>query len=363
MSSMGVQRSLTPQPLNQPTSPRPLQGSPPVSPTQASAPSGRMQQQVQARQQQSQQHNALSGQSALQHVQQSIQATPTQTLIQNSAACLRAISSSQLAQHLLSGGHSAVEMGAQVHDLTAKIPMTEELGEVMEALTEKFELGETEIPTAEAKLFEHLTGISTDSMSSLKQVLETGQQVLQVAKTAQCLNQAYQAYGTPDFSSKIAPLARESYVTLGGQTSLDLSEKVSDFCQKRDLDSGKEVVSALAKFSTDDSLIATAQRSTLSYLSAGSSVGGVLGKSIPFLNYGVAVIDTGLAAKSGYDWWNGKSSGTELCKSGVTAMGSVLGSTVAPVIGPLLATGVNYGISSGGSMYSQLSNWWSGTTP
>ncbi len=363
MSSMGVQRSVsTPQLLNQGTQIKPTQRQTQVEAPKQTGQSGRLQQQVSSSRQQTQQQSQLSSPQQLRQVHGQIDQTPTQTLINNSKKCLQSVSDSQFAKKLVSGTKLGVETGAKLHDLSGDIPKTEELGEVLDSLTEKFELGENKISTVEAQLFEKLTGISTESMSSLKDVLATGQQVLQLAKTAQCLNEACQSYGTPEFSGKIESLAKNSYISLGGQSSLDLSEKVSSFCQSHDVDSGKEMLSALAKFSTDDSLMATTQRSLLSYMSSGSQVGGLVGKSVPFLSFGSALVDTGMAAKTGYDWWNGKATGTELCKSGVTVVGSVLGSTVAPVIGPLLATGVNLGISNAGSMYTSVSNWWSGTT-
>lgn len=382
MSSMGIQRSPQPpipaQNVQRQNTQR-LQSAPApsrttsTSPTQVSNPAHRLQQQqVQARSQQSTQLHQLTSPETAQAVSQAIDQTAPTTLMQNARQCAQVLGDSRLTQGLVTTGKTAITTGAKLHDFSESVNdklddlgVAEPLGEVVESLTEKFKMGETEIPTAEAALFEQLTGISTDTMGSLKEMVETGQQALQVAKTAQCLNEAYQSYGTPEFGGKVEALAKASYVTLGGDSTIELTKKVSAFCEKCDVDSGKEVMSALAKFSTDDSLVATGQRSALSWMSTatvGSGVTGYVGKAMPFLSYGALAIDTGMAAKTGYDWWQGKASSTELCKSTVTALGSAAGATVAPVIGPLAASAINYGIDGASSAYSAVSNWWYGSS-
>jgi hypothetical protein len=371
MGSPGIQRSnaftslpatATPQRSN---SLRSATAPPSASSTASTGPSQRAQRQVQASRAQTAQQ--LASPETAQAVSQAIEATPSSTLQENALHYASVIKDSPLTQGLVSTTQSAISTGAKLHDGVEAFGETldaagvaEPLGNVVDALTEKFNAGETEIPTLEAAAFERLTGISTESIGSLKEMVETGKQALQVAKTAQCLNDAYQSYGTAEFSGKVQELARVSYATLGGESTVELHSKVSAFCEKCDIDSGKEVMSALAKFSTDDSFIATTQRSALSWAS-GSGASSLMGQAVPVLSFGAAAIDTGMAAKTGYDWWQGKASGTELCKSSVTALGSVAGATVAPVIGPLAAAAINYGIDAAGSAYTSVSNWWNGS--
>lgn len=370
MGSMGIQRTPAPAPLS--PSSAPARVAPPAPPPAPTGPSQRLQQQVRQSSAQTQQQAQLSSPATLQQVQSQIDNSQPASLAQNARQCMQALGDHPLTQGLVSGGKTAIETGAKLHDLNAAfeeievtlpngetVKPSEKLEEIMESLSEKFEMGETEIPTAEMQIFEYLTGASAESMGSLKEMMDTGQQVLQAAKTAQCLREAYNSYGTPEFGGKVEALAKASYMTLGGKSTVELTEKVSAFCQKCDLDSGKEVMSALAKFSTDDSFVASTERSLLSWASAGSSASGYIGKAVPFLSYGAAAIDTGLAAKTGYDWWQGKASGTDLAKSSITALGSVAGATVAPVVGPLAATAINYSIDAVGSAYTAISNWWS----
>ncbi|MBF2055152.1 MAG: hypothetical protein IGS03_17010 [Candidatus Sericytochromatia bacterium] len=371
MGSTGIQRTPSPAPLAPSTAPARRAPVAPTTPTAPTGPSQRLQQQVRQSSAQTQQQAQLSSQATLQQVQSQIDSTPASSLSQSARQCMQALGDHPLTQGLVSTGGTAIQTGAKLHDLNqafedAEITLpngesvkpSEKLEEIMESLTEKFGMGETEIPTAEAQIFEYLTGVSTDTMGSIKDMMETGQQVMQVAKTAQCLRDAYNSYGTPEFGSKVEALTKNSYMTLGGKSTVELTEKVSAFCEKCDLDSGKEVMGALAKFSTDDSFVASTERSLLSWATSGSSASGYIGKAVPFLSYGAAAIDTGLAAKTGYDWWQGKASGTDLAKSSITALGSVAGATIAPVVGPLAAAAINVGIDAVGSAYTAISNWW-----
>ncbi len=368
MSSMGIQRSgsLTSLPGTPPAQQtRSSQAIRTAPPTVTAGPSAQVQRQVQTSRAQTAQQ--LAGPETAQAVAQAIDATPAPTLQANALHYASVLQNSPLTQGLVTTTQTVVNTGAQLHDGVEKMSermdaagVAEPLSDIVDSLTEKFEMGETEIPTVEAAAFERLTGISTESIGSLKEMVETGKQALQVAKTAQCLNAAYQSYGTPEFSGKVQELASVSYATLGGESTVELHSKVSAFCEKCDLDSGKEMMSALAKFSTDDSFVATTQRSMLSWAS-GSGVSGAVGQAMPLLSFGAAAIDTGMAAKTGYDWWQGKASGTELCKSSITALGSVAGATVAPVVGPLAASALNYGIDAASSAYTSVSNWWYGT--
>lgn len=368
MSSMGIRGS---QPL---TTPPVLQRSnsirsaaPASSPSSAPAtgPSQRAQRQVQTSRLQTAQQ--LASPETAQAVSRAIETTPSGTLQENALHYASVIKDSPLTRGVVSATQSAVSTGAKLHDgvetvgkALDTVGIAEPLGNVVDSITEKFKAGETEISTAEARAFETLTGISPDSLGSLKEMIDTGKQALQVAKTAQCLKDAYQSYGTSEFSGKAQELAKVSYATLGGDSTVELHSKVSTFCQKCDLDSGKEVMSAMAKFGTDNSFVATTQRSALSW-AAGSSASSLASKSVPILSYGAAAVDTCMAAKTGYDWWQGKATGTELCKSSVTALGSVAGATVAPVIGPMVASAINYGIDGASAAYTSVSNWWNGT--
>ncbi len=369
---MGIQRSASFTSLPKTAAPqrsgstRPATSTSSTPSTTPTGPSQRAQRQVQASRAQTTQQ--LASPETAQAVSQAIEATPSGTLQENALHYASVIKDSPLTQGVVSATQSAVSTGAKLHDGVETFGkaldtagIAEPLGNVVESITEKFKAGETEITTAEARAFETLTGVSPDSLGSLKAMVDTGKKALQVAKTAQCLNGAYQSYGTPEFSGKAQELAKVSYATLGGDSTVELHGKVSAFCEKCDLDSGKEVMSALAKFSTDDSLVATTQRSALSWAS-GSGVSGVMGTAAPLLSFGAAAVDTGMAAKTGYDWWQGKATGTELCKSSVTALGSVAGATVAPVIGPLMASAINYGIDNAGSAYTSVSNWWKGSS-
>lgn len=373
MGSMGIQRTPSASQLSPATAPsRPARtvASPPTAP---SGPSQRLQQQVRQSNAQTQQQAQFSSPATLQQVQSQIDNSPPASLAQNARQCMQALGDHPLTQGLIANADYTVETMATIHDFNEvledieitlpngeSVKPSEKLEEVMEALTEKFAMGETEIPTAEAQIFEYLTGVSTDTMGSIKDMMETGQQVLQIAKTAQCLRNAYETYGTSEFTDAVEDLVKNSYMTLGGKSTVELTEKVSEFCQKCDLDSGKEVMSALAKFSTDDSFMASTERSLLSWASANPGISNYVGKAVPFLSYGAAAIDTGMAAKTGYDWWQGQASGTALAKSSITALGSVAGATVAPVVGPLAATTINAGIDLAGSIYTKVSDWWYG---
>lgn len=373
MGSMGLNHSLSRPQLSSSTAPRQgltrSQSSPELT---TNKPLTQLQQQVYPSRVQAQ-FPSLSSESTLQKLHTQIESRSAHSLNHAARQCLLALGEHPLTQGLLTHLEKGIETGTRLYHVNEglealeitlpngeKVKPSEKLEEVMEALTQKFEWGETNIPTAEAEIFETLTGVSTESMGSLKEIIASGQQLLYLAKTAQCLRTAYTNYGTANFGEAVETLAKVSYQALGGKSSIELAEKVSAFCQKCDLDSGKELMTALAKFSTDENIIASAERSLLSWATVGVTAGGYLGQAVPFLSYGAAALDASLAAKNSYHWWQGQASGTELLKSSVTALGSISGATVAPVVGPLAATAINFSIDTVSSSYTAISNWWSG---
>ncbi len=362
MSSISVQpRGIPPRPLTSSQRSLPQVSVPQENPVSSTSSPTLDQQQ---RKLKTQQQRDLTSVQTQQDIEQTIDNGSPPHMMERAQQLGQVLGNHPLTQGLSTTTGYVVEKGSQLYDTQKKVEklagdhlpedVTQTLESLVESLGEKVEISENfKLDTAETLILSRLTGVSGDNIGSAKQALGLAQQVLQTTKTLQCMKNAYDSYGTDQFQTRLGELAESGYETLGGKANQELAGKISKFCQTCDLDSGKEMMEALAKFSTDDSLIPTLERNTLSYLTKGNTLAGVVGKSVPFLSYGSAAIDTGIMLKTGYDWYNGKTSNTEMLKSTLTATGSILGATVAPVVGPLVTSGVNYGIDT-------LSNWWYG---
>lgn len=332
-------------------------------PSVASSSSATVQQRVQRSQQQSAQVAQPGSPQMLQQGVQQIQGASSQALAAQLAQDSPLLQATQLGQQLIA-------RGAQVHDLATAasewevkgVKPLEQMGALAEAVGENISLGERTLPSAEGVLFQAVSGVAPETLSHAKGYVDTGLQVVQACKTAHSLQQAYLSYGTAEFGAQASTAATQTYVMLGGQSSLALGEKVSAFCQNVSYDGAKEVVAAAAEFSGDDSLVAGLQRSALSTASSyclGSTATSYVAQAVPVLSFGVAAMDAANAAQASYNWSQGTGSGKDALKSVITAIGSGTGATVAPVIGPLAASALNLGIDGASAAYDYVSSWWS----
>lgn len=306
--------------------------------------------------------------------QQASQTTSAQTVQQGSQLIAQTSPSSVQAQHsgaspLLKAtqlGSQLASCGAKVHDASEAmsefeiggVKPLEHVGNTVGAITDGH---------IEAQVLEYATGISPESVKGAKDMLETGQSIMQACKTVNSLQQAYLSYGTADFSGHLGTASKEAFVTCGGKPTLELASKVGSFCSSMSLDSASELAKAATEFSKDDSVITGLSKTALTTVGTsvlGSTASNVISSSVPLLSFGVAAYDTATAVQKQVDWYNGKCSGTEALKSTITAIGSGTGATIAPVIGPLAATAVNLGIDGVGlavdgvsSAYNYIKGW------
>ena len=219
-------------------------------------------------------------------------------------------------------------------------------------------------------LVANASGFSAESVQMAGSALEWGATGLKAAQAGSSILAAYQKGEV--LSAETGTAIKQTYELMGGESTVEAACKIGEFCQNPTLDTGKEMLGALHELHEDDSLAAslthTAVRSAANY-AVGSTATGYVAAVLPGLSYATAAIDSTVAAKKGYDWYQGNNvSGYEATQSLITAAGSVAGATVAPVVGPLIASGLNltldataatYGAVS--SAYSSVSNWWQGS--
>ncbi|PKL77442.1 MAG: hypothetical protein CVV27_05425 [Candidatus Melainabacteria bacterium HGW-Melainabacteria-1] len=300
---------------------------------------------VQARAEQSQSQTATVAQPTSQAVQdhgsQLIGQSQPQQLTTRQQVASTVLRATQLGQQMVTTGAKLHDMVDSASEFEARgVKPLEKLGELTEAISEA---------PVEGALFEAVSGMSAETVGSASGALEGATTVLQACKTVHSLHQAYNSIGTADFGDRAVEAASQTFVTLGGEPTKELCSSISSFCQERSVDNAKEVLTAMAELSTDDSLVSGLTRSAIcsaSTATLGSGATDLLAQAAPGLSFGVAALDSGLALKSGYDYYYGQNNvtGRDVVRSTITAIGSGTGATVAPVVGPLAATVLNTSI-------------------
>lgn len=318
-------------------------------------PSTSMQGKVQQSQGQSETQAQLTSPQTLSEGQQQIQQQSPESLQgqhQSSTPVLQQTTLGQklkqVAQTTGQVGLKTAQISSQVHDVldteVMGVKPLEQLGELMKSSSEPLKMGSMEIPTGESMLIEHFTGMSSDRVKGMQGVLETGQNLLKVGKVVHSIHDISNYQDMSDLGSKVLTASKETYCALGGESTLELGNKIVTCCQKQDFESTKEMVSALGKFAQDDSYVASTERSLIANTATsllGSTTTSVLGMGVPLLSVAPLVMD-GWNMKNTYsNWSEGKATGIELTQSVITTIGSGLGATVLPFVGPLAATGVN----------------------
>ncbi len=319
-------------------------------------PSTGMMTQVQKSQGQSDSQAQLTSPQTLDSAQQQLQQLTSASLQGTLDATATVLGETGLGQKLKQVGQmgaQAAKVSSQVHDVLETEVMgvkpLEQVEELMDAISsEPMSLGSLEIPTGESRMFEKLTGISAETVGTAKEYMEMGKQVLSYGKAANSVLEIGQYQDMSDLGCKVGTAVKDTYCALGGESTLELGSKIMECCQKQDFDSAKEMVGALGKFAEDDSYVASTQRSLIA--SAATSVLG--GSATSLTSSGIGMLTGSLTplalAKDVYDlgstissYSEGKATGMQLTQSIVTAVGSGLGATVLPFVGPLAAAGVN----------------------
>ncbi|HEY9843946.1 MAG TPA: hypothetical protein V6D23_25975 [Candidatus Obscuribacterales bacterium] len=273
-----------------------------------------------------------------QHGGQLIASSQPQALTTRQQVASTVLRATQLGQQMVTSGARLHDMADSASEFEVRgVKPVEHLGELAEAVAES---------PLEGALFEAATGISGETVGSVSSAVEGVTTVLQACKTVSSLQQAYSSIGTAEFGEHAVEAATHTLVSLGAEPTMEVCSSVRAFCQDRSVDNAKEVLTAMAELSTDDSLASGITRSAIcaaSTATLGSTATDVLAQAAPGLSFGVAAIDTGLALKSGYDYYYGQNnvSGRDVVRSTITAIGSGTGATVAPVVGPLAATVLN----------------------
>lgn len=335
-------------------------------------PSTGMQQQIQTVRNQSYSQAQLTSPQMLQAAQTQVQQQSPASLQAQHTATTSVLNQTNLGQQLKQMsqvGGRAIHIGAQIHDQVlegqiGEVKPFEQIEEAMDAMSQPFEFGEREISTAESYLLETATGVTPETVATVKSVMDTGKKILQISRAVQSIADISNYQDTFDLGSKVMNASKDTFCALGGDSTIELGSKILDCCRKQDFDSTKEMMQALGKFVQDDSYVASAERSLIASAATsvlGSSTTQVLGKGLPFLSYGAAVVDVGLLAKTSYDWYQGNASTLDLIKSSITAVGSSAGATVAPFLGPLAATALNYSVDGIASLGNKVWSWWSGS--
>ena len=215
-------------------------------------------------------------------------------------------------------------------------------------------LSSLEESSVERQLLSYTSGFSEDSIASFQGSLDT---FMKTAKTASDFQKWWNTpTDDPEINSIRMALANDSFVLMGGEKTANLASAISKCCTEGSMDSLKELSKATREFSSDESMVSSLSRSVLTsglQATLGVTTSSVLQQSVPILSYGVAAYDSGVALSNVYSWSSGDTtvSGLETTKSVITALGSVGGSSIAPVIGPLLATGLNLGIDWASSWF------------
>lgn len=327
--------------------PTPTGSSAPTAPK----PSTSMMQQVQKSQGQSDNQAQLTSPQTLGDAQQQVQQAAPESLQGALASTQGVLEETGLGQKLKQAGQlgaQAAKVSSQVSDVLETEVMgvkpMEQAEDLMEAIGGSLEVGSFEIPTGEARMFESLTGISAETVGTAKEYVDMGKQLLAYGKAANSVIEIADYQDMSDLGCKVGTAVKDTYCALGGDSTIELGSKIVECCQKQDFDSAKEMVGALGKFVEDDSYVASAERSLIANAATsvlGSTATSVLSSGVPLISLAPLAMDA-YNLKSTYDSYSeGKASGIQLTQSIVTTIGSGLGATVLPFVGPLAASGVN----------------------
>jgi hypothetical protein len=315
-------------------------------------PSTGMMTQVQKSQGQSDSQAQLTSPTTLSDAQQQLQQldpTSIQGTLDATATVLGETGLGQKLKQVGQMGAQAAKVSSQVHDVLETEVMgvkpLEQVGELLEAASaDPLSIGSLSLPMGESRMMESLTGMSTETMGTAKTVLETGKQILSYGKAAHSVLDIGQAQDMSDLGSKVGTAVKDTYCALGGESTLELGNKIMECCQKQDFDSAKEMVGALGKFAKDDSYVASTERSLIASTATsvlGSTATSVLGSGVPLLSLAPLAMDVANLGSTISSYSEGTATGMQLTQSIVTAVGSGLGATVLPFVGPLAAAGVN----------------------
>lgn len=296
-----------------------------------------------------------------QRLSQGVSQTPSSQLEENHESLSGVLSQTKIGQTIKQISESeALHMGIDISSKVSDIMDTDvtirgeefSLGELMDSL------GEDEWNVETAVLAEQL-GLSEDTITGGAQALDL---FLKVSKASQSARDWFNTESdNPEINQKRLALAKDTFSALGGDKTLKLGEKLQDFYANPTQDTFKNVLKAAGDLQKDDGAISTLERSALRYgsqLVLGTTTTGLLARVTPGLSYASAAIDTGAAMNSFYNWYydQGDVSGMSVIQNSITAIGSGTGATIAPVVGPLIATGLNLAIDGVSSLYS----WWNG---
>lgn len=331
---------------------------PPVS-----GPSTRVQHQAQQSQLQSQALGQVSSPSVVQSAQQQISQRSPQGVSQSHQQASGVFGQTGLGQQVgtLIGHASTAHQTIEDAEIRG-VKVGEQVDNVLEAVTGKgsVPLVTDEGRNVEGRLLSHVTGLSEEHAETAKGVVDGVKKGLQAADTIKSIHTAYQSGSLTGTESQTAVV--NTYKMFGGDKTIDAAQKISACCSAPSLDSAKEMAESLVKLHGDDSYASQLTHTVVSggtSMFLGSTATGYLASAVPVLSFGTAAIDTGVAMKKVYDSYHGQNnvSGLDATKSVITALGSGAGATVAPVIGPLVATGLNVGIDAGVWTYNAISSW------
>lgn len=308
-------------------------------------------QQVQKSQGQSESQAQLTSPQTLGDAQQQVQQAPPESLqgaLDSTATVLGETGLGQKLKQVGQMGAQAAKISSQVSDVLETEVMgvkpMEQLEEMMEGIGDSLDVGGFEIPTGEALAFESLTGISAETVGTAKEYMDMGKQILAYGKAANSVLEIGEYQDMSDLGCKVGTAAKDTYCALGGDSTIELGSKIAECCQKQDFDSAKEMVTALGKFAKDDSYVASTERSLIASAATsvlGSTATSVLGSGVPLLSLAPLAMDVANLGSTISSYSDGTATGMQLTQSIVTTIGSGLGATVLPFVGPLAASGVN----------------------
>lgn len=364
MSSIQRSTPFTPQAPTVSSGPPQVQTPSTTAPTApVSGPSTQVQQQAQQSQSQSQALGQTTSSSTVQSGQQQIAQSSPQGVSQSHQQASGVFSQTGLGQQIgtlighASTAHQTIEEGA-----IRGVKVGEQVDNMLEAVTGKgsIPLVTDEGRNVEGRLLSHVTGLSEEQAGTAKGVVDGVKKGLQAADTLKSIHTAYQSGSVTGTETQTAVVS--TYKLLGGDKTIDAAQKITACCSAPSLDSAKEMAESLVKLHGDDSYASQLTHTVVSggtSLVLGSTATGYLASAVPILSFGTAAIDTSVAVKKVYDSISGQNnvSGLDATKSVITALGSGAGATVAPVVGPLVATGLNLGIDAGAWTYRTVSSW------
>lgn len=325
--------------------------------------SPRLQQQVLQSQSQSQSLSDLTSSQTLQQLSDKIDDLSPKNITEQFQQVKETLVQTKVGQTL----KKVVDSGVPQLAITTGVVLSDHLDKEIPVLKVKGGelLGSLESGKLENRMLSYVSGLETETISTLQGYTD------QFAKCSKTINSVCEWYSSddndPKLNEKRLALAKDSLVLMGGEKTLNMCEKIKQCCEDPSFDHVKEMVQSCGDFANDDSLVGTGTRKLLvegGKLALGQTTVNVVKSSVPFLSYGTALMDTGVALSKVDDWLDGKVSGTEALKSVITAIGSGTGSTVAPIVGPLLASGVNMLIDNSSSIvdgiksgFSWLTGW------